>query len=271
MSQQEEQAVKSRNVLRELLDAGKPTIGTHVFGIWPGMVEVIGQTGSMNYIEFSGTYAPHDLLTLENFGRAVDLFDDMSSLMKLDQEPRTYLAVRALGSGIQNLLFADVRSVEDAKHAIASGQPDTPKGQGLVGAGMRRDVGYVHKSMQEYVDDVEKSVVALMIEKKGAVANLEEILELPGLDMVQFGAGDYSMSIGMPGNYDHPDVVNAEMHTIKTAIKMGVRPRVEILRWEKSAPYIEMGVKDFCIGVDVLMVADFCKDQGGALAKALGQ
>ena len=34
--------MKSRNVLRELIDAGKPTIGTHVFGIWPGIVEVIG-------------------------------------------------------------------------------------------------------------------------------------------------------------------------------------------------------------------------------------
>jgi len=263
--------VKSRNVLRELIDAGKPTIGTHVFGIWPGIVEVIGQTGSMDYIEFSGTYAPHDLLTLENFGRAVDLFDDMSSMMKLDQEPRTYLAVRALGSGIQNLLFADVRNTEDAKHAIASGQPDTPEGQGLVGAGMRRDVGYVYKGMKEYVEDVEKSVVALMIEKKGAVDDLEEILELPGIDMVQFGAGDYSMSIGVPGDYDHPDVVQAEMHTIKTAIKMGVRPRVEILRWEEAPPYIEMGVKDFCIGVDVLMVADYCKEQGAALAKALSK
>ncbi len=268
---QEDQQVKSRNVLRELIDAGKPTIGTHVFGIWPGIVEVIGQTGAMDYIEFSGTYAPFDLLTLENFGRAVDLFDDMSAMMKLDQEPRTFLAVRALGSGIQNLLFADSRSVEDARRAIASGQPDTPQGNGLVGAGMRRDVGYIHKSMQEYVADVENSVVALMIEKKGAVDNLEEILELPGLDMVQFGAGDYSMSIGLPGQYTHPDVKAAETHTIKTAMKMGVRPRVELPGWKDAAPYIEMGVKDFCVGTDVIMVADYCKDHGEALAKALGK
>ncbi len=261
--------MKSRNVLRELIDAGKPTIGTHVFGIWPGIVEVIGQTGAMDYIEFSGTYAPFDLLTLENFGRAVDLFDDMSAMMKLDQEPRTFLAVRALGSGIQNLLFADARNVEDARRAIASGQPDTPEKKGLVGVGMRRDVGYIHKSVQEYVADVENSVVALMIEKKGAVDNLEEILELPGLDMVQFGPGDYAMNIGVPGQHDHHDVKAAEMHTIKTAIKMGVRPRVELNGSEDAAPYIEMGVKDFCVGTDVIMVAEFCKDHGEALAKAL--
>ena len=76
-----------RNVLRELLDADKPSVGTHIHSIWPGMVEVIGYSGAMDYIEFSGEYAPYDLSALENFGRAVDLFDDMSSMMKIEQQP----------------------------------------------------------------------------------------------------------------------------------------------------------------------------------------
>lgn len=86
-----------RNVLRERLNERLPTIGTHVHSIWPGIVEVIGQSGTMDYIEFSAEYAPYDLHSLENFGRAIDLFDDMSSMMKIEQEPRTYLAIRALG------------------------------------------------------------------------------------------------------------------------------------------------------------------------------
>ena len=263
--------MKTRNVLRELLDEGKPTIGTHVLGIWPGMVEVIGLSGAIDYVEFCGTYAPYDLLTLENFGRAVDLFDHMSSMIKLDQQPRTYLAVRAIGSGIQNLLFADIRTVEDARDAVRSTRAETPQTGGLAGAGMRRDVGYVYRGLEEYVAALEDAVVALMVEKKGAVDNLEEILSLDGVDMVQFGAGDYSMSIGVPGQPDHPDVVRAERYTIETALRMGVTPRVEVNRWEDAEPYIKMGVKDFCIGADVLMVADYCKEQGRALASALGR
>ena len=86
--------MKRRNVLREKLDAGEPpSIGTHVHVLWPGMVEVIGHSGAMDYVEFQGEYAPYDLASLENFGRAVDLFPHMSSMMKIEQMPRTYLAV----------------------------------------------------------------------------------------------------------------------------------------------------------------------------------
>ena len=50
----------------------------------------------------------------------------------------------------------------------------------------------------EYVEAMDDAVIALMIEKKGAVDNLEEVLSVKGIDMVQFGPGDYSMSIGIP-------------------------------------------------------------------------
>jgi len=59
----------------------------HVHVTWPGFVGVIGQTGVIDYIEFAGEYAPYDLYSLENFGRAVDLFPHMTSMIKIDQDP----------------------------------------------------------------------------------------------------------------------------------------------------------------------------------------
>ncbi|GIT16024.1 MAG: hypothetical protein CM1200mP37_6050 [Chloroflexota bacterium] len=50
--------INNNNVLRELIDNDQPTVGTHMYSPWPGMVEVIGHTGAIDYIEFSGTYAP---------------------------------------------------------------------------------------------------------------------------------------------------------------------------------------------------------------------
>ena len=263
--------MKRRNVLRELMKEGKPTIGTHVLSIWPGIVEVIGYSGTTNYIEFSAEYAPYDLHSLENFGRAIDLFDHMSAMMKIEQQPRTYLAVRAVGSGIQNLLFADIRSPEDAREAVASSRAESPQTGGIAGVGMRRDVGYVvGPGSPDYVQALEEGVVAVMIEKRSAVEQLEEILSLGGVDMVQFGPADYAMSIGVPGQFDHPDVKKAERYTIETALKYGVAPRAEIGRYQEAGPYIEMGVKDFCIGSDVEMIHDYCREQGSALAKSLG-
>jgi 4-hydroxy-2-oxoheptanedioate aldolase len=131
-----------KNKMRELLREGKSSIGTHVLNTWPSMVEVIGETGLFDYVQFDGEYAPYDLYALENFARAVDLFDHMSSVFKVDQEPRIYLAQRAIGSGFQNLLFADIRSIQDAEQCVRAVRPETPEGKGILGCHMRRDVGF---------------------------------------------------------------------------------------------------------------------------------
>jgi 4-hydroxy-2-oxoheptanedioate aldolase len=260
---------KKRNVLRELLKAGKPTLGTHIHVIWPGIAEVIGHSGAIDYIEFAGEYAPFDLFSLENFGRAIDLFSHMSSMMKIDQQPKGYLASRAIGSGIQNLLFADIRTVEDAREAVASARAETPKTRGIMGAAMRRDTGYVlSPGSKEYVKQLEEGVLALMIEKQSAIEHLEEILSIKGIDMVQFGPADYSMSIGLPGQWSHPKVKEAERYMIETALRMGVAPRVELRDFKDAEPYLKMGVKHFCIGWDVDILHRWCREQGEAFSKA---
>jgi 2-keto-3-deoxy-L-rhamnonate aldolase RhmA len=265
-------AFKKRNALRELLKADRPTIGTHVHSQWPGIVEVIGHSGLIDYIEFSGEYAPWDLFSLENFGRAVELFPHMSSMIKIDQEPRTFIAQRAIGSGIQNLLFADVRTPEEALLCVRSSRAETPEDKGIVGVGMRRDIGYLFgPGSPEYVQQLREGVVALMIEKKEAILDLENVLSVGGIDMIQFGPADFSMSIGRPGQYGHPEIVEAQKYAVRTAIKMGIRPRIEIGEFREAEPWIEMGVRDFCIGWDVRIIYDYCRKQGAELAKMLGR
>ena len=257
-----------RNKMRELLREGKPSIGTHVLNLWPGMVEIIGETGLFDYVQFDSTYAPYDLYALENFARAVDLFDHMSSVMKVDQEPRTYLAQRAIGSGIQNLLFADVRSVQDAEQCVTAVRSETPEGKGILGCHMRRDVGYGRESGSvEYVRALDEVVVMLMIEKASAVDHLDEILAVKGVDMVTFGPCDYSMSIGLAGQPLHPKVKEAERKTIETALKMQITPRAEIDTLEQAKYYIDLGVRHLCIGWDVVILREWWKKNGEALRK----
>ncbi len=263
---------KRRNALRELIRDDKPTIGTHVHSMWPGIAEVIGHAGTMDYIEFSGEYAPYDLFSLENFGRAIDLFPHMTSMIKIDQEPRTYISVRAIGSGIQNLLFTDVRNVADAQECMRAARAETPEDGGIVGVGMRRDVGYVlGAGSAQYVQQLRDGVVAFMIEKAGAMENLEEILSVEGLDMIQFGPADYAMSIGKPGQFGDPEVRGAHERAIAAALERGIRPRVELNSFEHAKPWIDMGIKDFCVGWDVRVIYQFCRREGEELAKLLGR
>ena len=217
------------NILRERLRSDQPTFGTHIHTVWPAVAELAGRAGVFDYVEFVGEYAPYDLFALENLARAVEAFPHMTAMMKIEQQPRTYLAVRAIGAGIQNVLFADPRTVDDVRECVRAVRAETPSTGGIHGVGMRRDVGYVvDVGSPAFVQALEDAVVAVMIEKASAVEHLEAMLSVKGVDMVQFGPADYSMSIGIPGQWGHPRVKEAEAHVIKTALRLGVAPRVEI-------------------------------------------
>jgi len=257
------------NRLRQLLNAGEPSIGTHVMSSWPRMVEMVGSAGSFDYVEFVAEYAPYDLYALENFGRAVELFDHLTAMIKIEEGARTHLASRAIGAGIQNVLFADVRSLEDAEQCVAAVRADTPQTGGTYGASDRRIAGFGEGDTPAYVQALEDVVVTLMIEKDSAVKDLDRILAVRGVDMVQFGASDYAMSIGKPGQARDPGVQEVQEHIIKTALEAGVQPRVEIMAPDQAERFLDLGVRHFSIGTDLWVLYLWWQENGAALRKII--
>lgn len=258
------------NRLRELLNARQPSLGTHLHISWPSVTELVGHTGHYDYVEFVAEYAPYDLYTLENIGRAISCFPHLSGMMKIEQQPRTYLTVRAIGSGIQNLLFADVRTVADVEECVRSVRAETPEQGGIHGVGSRRDVSFVIEGgSPAFVQALADAVVTLMIEKKQAVENLDALLSVKGVDMVQFGPADYSMSLGIPGQWSNPRIREAEEYVIKTALKHGIQPRAEIDHPSAAERYLNLGVRHFCIGTDMSILYDWFKENGKAMREIL--
>ncbi|KXA92344.1 hypothetical protein AKJ64_03440 [candidate division MSBL1 archaeon SCGC-AAA259E17] len=255
------------NKLRNLMEKDRPTLGTRVLIPWPGVMEFLGHTNEYDYVEFLSEYAPYDLHDFDNFARAAEL-TDMSSMIKIDQEPRTYLAERALMAGIQNILFVDIRNAEDAREAVNAVRAE-PDGINGIRMDRRREYVGVHSTAEDHVRMCEDAVVALMIEKESAVENLEDILAVEGVDMVQFGPADYSLSLGKPGKTDHPEVKKAEEKVIQTALGMDVRPRAEIRTPEDAERYIDMGVTDFSLETDVRILYGWWKKNGADLNEIL--
>ena len=243
------------NRLRKLLNAGEPSLGTHLLSTWPTLVELVGQAGGYDYVEFTAEYAPFDMHDLDNLGRALEL-SNLGGMIKVEQMQWTHQSMRAIGSGFQAVLFADVRTVEDARACVA--------------AVMRRDVGTIREGgTPAYVEALDEVVIALMVEKAECVEDLDAVLSVRGVDMVQFGPSDYSMSIGLTGQTDHPDVKRAERRTIETALRMGLHPRVELGDIRRAAPYLEMGVRHFCIGWDVGILHDWWQANGEGMRAIL--
>jgi 2-keto-3-deoxy-L-rhamnonate aldolase RhmA len=258
------------NRLRQLLREGKPSIGTHLHSIWPSLVEIVGHTGQFDYVEFSAEYAPFDMYGLEHFCRAAELMG-LGTLIKLDQEPRRFLAQRAIGAGFQATLFADIHDVDEARECVLAVRPDTPGGGGTYGATDRRHSYWGHGGSQAFVDALNDVVLMVMIEKREAVEQLDEILAVPGIDMVQWGPSDYAMSIGKPGGWNLPEVRAAERRVIERCLAAGIQPRAEINDPEEARPYLEMGVRHFCIGTDTVILHDWFETRGGALAEIFGR
>ena len=257
-----------KNRLRELLQSGKPTLGTRVHNTWPAIVEAIGHSGMFDYVEFLAEYAPFDLHALDNFCRATELYN-LGSLIKIEQEPQQFLAQRAVGAGFEGVLFSDSRSVEDVRQCIRLVRPETPQDGGLFGAATRRFAYMRYGGGPEYTQYLREVVVMVMIEKKDAVEHLDEILALGGIDMVQWGPADYSMSVGRPGARNEPEIKAVEKRVIETCLKAGVPPRVELLDPAEAGYYLDLGVRHFNLGVDLLVYHNWLLKNGAAMRNLL--
>lgn len=258
------------NPLREALNAGQRTIGTRIYSTWPSMIEIIGYAGVFDYVEFLAEYVPYDLEALDNMGRAADLHN-LSLMIKIDQEPRRFVAQRAVGSGFHSILFADVRSAEDALECVRAVRPEMPGEDGYYGAATRRMALWGHAGSPAYMQAIRDVVVVLMIEKRPAVDALEEILTVPGIDMIQWGGNDYSISVGRPGERNSPEIKAVERHVIETAVRMGIPPRAELGSVDQAQYYLDLGVCHFSIGTDITVLYDWWKQTGQSLRETIAE
>jgi 2-keto-3-deoxy-L-rhamnonate aldolase RhmA len=229
------------------------------------MIEVIGSTGLVDYVELSAQYAPYDLYALDNFAMAGDLYD-LPTMIKIDPEPRYFMAQRAIGAGFQSVLFADLRSLKEVEEAVASVRAE-PKGKN--GSAMNRAAKYFYGGSEEFVKICNDVVITIMIEKRSLYEHLEEVLNLD-IDMIQFGPSDFSMSVGVPGQTTHPKVVEAYEDTVKLCLKYDKHPRIELASSTNAEKWLNMGVKDFCIGWDVTIMRDYLVQNFSPLRKQLG-
>jgi 2-keto-3-deoxy-L-rhamnonate aldolase RhmA len=254
------------NHLRTLINEGKPSFATRVHMTWPTVTEFIGRSGQFDYVEFLAEYAPFTFHDLDNLGRAIELSPNFCGMIKVEQSAQWNLAVRGMMSGFQNVLFTDVRNAEDARQCVrqirAEG-PDNDNTHGLCNGRIPLE------APPEFVQYYNDAVIAIMIEKRQGLENLDEILKVPGIDMVQFGPGDFGMSIGKPnesyGGGLHPDVKEAREICIKKTLAAGLRARAEIKKVEEIDYYLDLGVKDFNMSSDLALLKAFYNQQGRAL------
>jgi 2-keto-3-deoxy-L-rhamnonate aldolase RhmA len=136
--------------------------------------------------------------------RTIDLAGCVPLVRLSNNDPT--LIKRVMDAGSHGIIVPNVNSADDAIAAVnAVRYPPA----GTRGVGLWRAQGYgfdfeKYKKWQE-----ENSIVIAQIEHIKGIENLEQILNVNGIDATIIGPYDLSGSLGCPGEFEHPEVKNA--------------------------------------------------------------
>ena len=130
---------------------------------------------------------------------------------------------RALDIGAQTLMFPFVQSAEDARRAVASTRYPQPgdANPGTRGfAAMHRASRYA--TAPDYGKRANEGIFRMIqLETPDAIARLEEIAAVDGVDALFIGPGDLSSAMGQIGNIAHPNVAALMQDAAARAKKIG--------------------------------------------------
>jgi len=140
-------------------------------------------------------------------------------------------AKQVLDRGCYGVVWPHVATVEQAYNAVASCRYARPKNaplyepRGVRGDGPASASRYWGLSMSEYYEKADvwplaphgEILVGLMCESTQAIENLDDILSnVPGVGFVLIGEGDLSQELGLPRQYEHPEVLDAMRRIVAT-------------------------------------------------------
>jgi 4-hydroxy-2-oxoheptanedioate aldolase len=140
-------------------------------------------------------------------------------------------AKQALDLGCYGIVFPHISSVEEAYNAVAACRyPRLKSAERYEPAGIRGDgptgaVRYWGLTQPEYYARADvwplnpkgEILVIVQIEDIKGVESLDDILgKVPGIGCILIGEGDLSQELGFPRQYEHPKVLEAMAHVVKT-------------------------------------------------------
>jgi len=113
---------------------------------------------------------------------------------------------RYMDAGADGVIVPAVNETEETKK-IVSAIKYPP--EGLRGVGFARDNSFGMRLMDRLKDANDQSFICVQIENLKGLGCIDEILSVPGVDAAFLGPYDLSASMGIAGNFDHPDFINA--------------------------------------------------------------
>jgi 4-hydroxy-2-oxoheptanedioate aldolase len=165
----------------------------------------------------------------------------------------TVLIKQYLDLGVQNLLIPMVNAAAEAEAAVAATRYP-PQGVRGVGSALARASRW--NRIPDYLARAGQSIsVTVQIESTAAVAAVEDILAVEGVDAIFLGPSDLAASMGLLGQQEHPEVRAAVEHCLKAAMTAGKPAGVNAFNHNTARQYLAAGASFVLVGADVALLA----------------
>ncbi|MDW8131408.1 MAG: aldolase/citrate lyase family protein [Bryobacterales bacterium] len=228
------------NRTKKRLRAGETVIGCCIqqFGS-PEVVRLLSAAG-FDFVFLDGEHGPFDMETLHAMIRAC-LERDVTPLVRVGELQYTLVA-RALDAGAQGIIFPRVESKALLAEAIRWTRfpPEGVRGYGLA----LPQLEYQSHSFAEIIEHVNANTqVVVQFETRTAIERREELLATPGVDVALIGPADLSISLGVPGDFEHPRLVEAALALMESAERLGVAPGIQVRSPALAKQWLERGMR----------------------------
>src|SRR5215212_9610340 len=194
------------NPMKQKLREGEPVFGVSVMIPSPQIVEMVAAVG----FDWVLLDCEHGTLTLESV-ELMAMAAEASGITAIAR-PMTKSAehiLQVLDRGVMGVQVPHVNTAADAREVIAAVKYH-PLGRRSLAAGTRAAVYDAHGTLADYVKAAnEATLIAVQIEDREAVDNIDELLKVDGIDVFFVGPSDLSQSMGFPGNPKEPAVAQA--------------------------------------------------------------
>lgn len=233
------------NQFRQDLIAGKRLIGCWCSLASPITTEVLGLAG-FDWLLLDGEHSPNDVTTL--IPQLMALKDSPSAPIVRPQWNDTVAIKRLLDAGFYNFLIPFVESADDARRAVAATRYP-PEGVRGVSVSQRNNR---YGTVKDYFKVINQNLAVLVqIESRKAVAAIDDICAVAGVDGVFIGPSDLAAGYGHLGNSQHPEVQEA-MAAVFASAKAHGKPVGILAPVEAEARrYMEQGASFVAVGSDL--------------------
>ncbi len=243
------------NLFKAAIHAGRQQIGIWCTVGGPVIVEQLAVAG-FDWVLIDTEHSPLEPVDVLPALQAVAGYPGVSAVVRPVTND-TALIKRYLDMGAQTLLIPYVESADEARAAVAA-MRYAPRGvRGM--AGIMRATRYGR--VKDYATRAEEQLCLLVqVESARALADIEAIATVDGVDGVFIGPADLAASLGHPGNAGHPDVVAAIEGAIATLKRLGVPAGILSLDDDFNRRCMDLGTVFTAVGVDLALLDRAVRD-----------